>query len=116
MPNLDWHRWQSWMRSQTRSVFAEISGLAISCPFPPGWEHFTLTYGFHRLKITDAGGRLGSHSFYLGRRVLRESSRPPEVPSSPHSRISFHLYVERGDAKSTRLRIFFVPCLGVGKI
>src|SRR5438552_3712919 len=68
------------MRSEPRSGFAEISGPAISGPFPPGWEHFTLTYGFHPLKITDAGGRLGSHSFYLGRRVLRESSRPPEVP------------------------------------
>src|SRR5436190_23422275 len=69
------------MRSEPRSGFAEISGLAISGPFPPGWEHFTLTYGFHRLKITDAGGRLGSHSFYLGRRFCVSQAG---LRKSPH--------------------------------
>src|SRR5260370_116865 len=59
LPIFDWLRWPSWIRSDPRSGFAEICGLAISGPFPSNEKasHLPMdTYGFQPLKITDDGG------------------------------------------------------------
>src|SRR6266851_156879 len=53
----DWLRCPSWMRSEPRSGFVEICGLAIN-PLLPLIGNLSLTYGFQPLKITDVGGIL----------------------------------------------------------
>src|SRR6266851_6436091 len=57
LPIFDWLRCPSWMRSEPRSGFVEICGLAIN-PLLPLIGNLSLTYGFQPLKITDVGGIL----------------------------------------------------------
>src|SRR5439155_22300728 len=78
-------------------------------PVPSWLGTFTLTYEFHRLKITDVGGGIGVTSI-----LLRESSHPPEVLLS--SWLDLLLLIRRTRSREIdKASYFFVRSLSVGK-